>query len=102
MLSKIIFSGIYGIGGIVDKLFAERREITPILPLCVSTGGPPLLCIDECQFSAKERPSADEKCLVGLADYVCKFHWCFLVDKLSSVWGTERPRDFLMREERRV
>ena len=61
MLSKIIFSGIYGIGGIVDKLFAERREITPPRLLCWSTGGPPLPCIDECRCSAKERPTADEE-----------------------------------------
>ena len=55
MLSKIIFSGIYGIGGIVDKLFAERREITPPRLLCWSTGGPPLPCIDERRCSAKEK-----------------------------------------------
>lgn len=43
-----------------------------------------------------------KKCLVGLADYVCKFHRRYLVDKLSSGRGTENSGDLFGPSERKV
>ena len=39
---------------------------------------------------------------MGLADYVCKFHRRYLVDKLSSGRGTENPGDLFGPSERKV